>query len=154
MLSVRYKSRIGGIIIIPLVVLGLLFLFFLYHALHASPLPVVGRLPYGRSWGGVLSCLAGFGFVLYIALTTYYVVRDKVLSINCGFLINLTVDIRTIKKITETSNMLSSPALSLDRLEILYNTADTILVSPAQKAIFIHQLTTINPDIIVRLRAE
>ena len=57
-------------------------------------------------------------------------------------------------KLTETNNLLSSPATSIDRIEILYNKFDIILVSPKDKSEFIKNLTAINSNIEVKLKGE
>jgi hypothetical protein len=57
------------------------------------------------------------------------------------------IDIATIKKVYYTRNPLSSPALSLDRIAIVYNTYDEILISPKDREAFISDLLKINPSI-------
>ncbi|WP_081604145.1 PH domain-containing protein [Paenibacillus shenyangensis] len=48
--------------------------------------------------------------------------------------------------IQPSHQIISSPALSLERLEIRYNTQN-ILISPEQKNKFIQELVRINPHI-------
>jgi hypothetical protein len=81
--------------------------------------------------------------------TTYYTISGSTLRIKSGFIINIVVDIGAISKITPTRNMLSSPALSLDRLEIFYNKYDSVLISPDDKIEFAKQLKSINADISI-----
>lgn len=61
------------------------------------------------------------------------------------------IDIQSIKKIYSTNNPLSSPALSLDRIAVVYNTYDEILISPKEREAFIRELLKINPNIEVQL---
>lgn len=61
------------------------------------------------------------------------------------------IDIKTIKKIYATKNPLSSPALSLDRIAVVYNKFDEVLISPKERADFIQELLKINPNIVVEL---
>lgn len=91
-------------------------------------------------------------FIGHMLLTTYYQVEGNTLTIKCGFLINQEVKIDTIRKIKETSNPLSAPAASLDRLEIAFNKFDNVLISPKDKAGFINELTKLNPGIEVQLK--
>lgn len=49
----------------------------------------------------------------------------------------------------ETKSPLSSPATSLDRLEIMYNKNESIIISPKDRTGFINELKTINPGIEV-----
>jgi len=62
-------------------------------------------------------------------------------------MVNKTVPIDLIREISETNNPLSSPANSLDRLEIKYSSNGIILISPKDKSGFINQLIKINPNI-------
>jgi hypothetical protein len=62
------------------------------------------------------------------------------------------MNIQTIKEIKETRNPLSSPAASIDRLLIIYNRADKVMISPKDKEAFINHLKSINPNIKVTLR--
>jgi len=59
------------------------------------------------------------------------------------------IDIHSIKKVYRTNNPLSSPALSLDRIAIVYNKYDEILISPKDRSAFIAHLLSINPKIEV-----
>lgn len=61
------------------------------------------------------------------------------------------IDIKTIKKIYSTHNPLSSPALSLDRIAVVYNKYDEVLISPKEREDFIRELLKINPNIVVEL---
>jgi len=54
---------------------------------------------------------------------------------------------KDIRKIEETNNPLSAPALSIDRLEIHFNKFDSLLISPKNKKDFIADLQQINPEI-------
>lgn len=84
---------------------------------------------------------------------TYYSIEGNALRIKSGFLYNRTINIQAIRKIEETRNIVSSPALSMDRLEIIYNKFDSIIVSPQDKESFIQDLLAINP-VIVEVRKK
>ncbi len=61
------------------------------------------------------------------------------------------IDIKTIRKIYSTNNPLSSPALSLDRIAVVYNKFDEVLISPREREAFVQELVKINPNIEVQL---
>jgi hypothetical protein len=61
------------------------------------------------------------------------------------------IDIHSIKRIYKTNNPLSSPALSLDRIAIVYNKYDEVLISPKLKKEFVEKLLKINPSINVEI---
>jgi hypothetical protein len=77
-------------------------------------------------------------------------VHDNRLIIRCGFLYRKEVDIQSIQRIKETGNPLSSPAISLDRLEIRYGKSGWVLVSPKGKKGFIAALKSLNSAIEIK----
>lgn len=136
---VIYKSKISGWIVVPV------FSFL------AIVLVLTG---YNKIWIEFTFLLVLSAFVTYTLLTTNYTVAGEVLKIRCGFLYNTSIQISTIKKIAETNNPISSPASSLDRLEISYNKYDKVLISPAHKMGFIIHLLKLNPAIEIRLKEQ
>lgn len=78
-------------------------------------------------------------FVLWIWLTTYYVLEEKNLVIRFGPF-KKTIPVNSIKSVKKTMNPLSSPALSLKRLEIEYGQFDSVLISPEDRDEFIRIL--------------
>lgn len=90
-------------------------------------------------------------FINYTLFSNRYTINENKLEINGGVLYRLSIDISQIKKIEKSNSIWSSPAASLDRLEILYNKWDSVLISPEDKEDFVFQLKQINPDIIVKL---
>lgn len=135
-----FKSKIGLELVIPLIVLFGTVLF----------LTVSGK----PSWPGVAILLPVILFVAHMFMTTYYVINGDSLTIKCGFLYNKTIDITTIKKISETNNPLSSPATSIDRLEISYGKFDSVMISPKQKKEFIDNITFLNPGVEVKFKKK
>jgi hypothetical protein len=133
----KYKSKIsywlnGSIVSI----FSFLLLFFIWH----------------KAWLGAALLFLVIGFFLSILLNTYYVIINAVLIIKCGFLYSHTIDIKSIISVKESNNILSSPALSFDRLEVKYIKWNTILISPTNKEDFINHLLRINPNIAVQIK--
>lgn len=89
-------------------------------------------------------------FVVQMFLTTNYRLEGEQLLVRCGFLYRLSIDVRTIRRIEETRNPLSAPALSFDRLEIIYGRYDSVIISPRNKQDFITCLKNIAPEIEVK----
>jgi xanthine/uracil/vitamin C permease (AzgA family) len=128
-----YRSKISLSIVLPIaVIIGGLLIFML----------ILG------AWPGVLIIGMVLAFIIHMFMTTYYTIDGNELYVKCGFIINTRIDIATITKIEPTSTMLSSPALSFDRIEIFYNKYDSVIISPGDKAGFIAKLQQINPSII------
>lgn len=138
----HFRSKLGLELIIPIsiVIGGLGFL-----------------MAYQKIWPGLTVVLSVTVFITFIFLTTYYQVEGAVLKIKCGLFFNLKVDIYAIRRISETNNPLSSPATSLDRLELKFlknNKIETVMISPKDKSAFIKMVTDINPAIDVRLKSK
>ena len=135
-----YNSKIGLELVIPLVLIfGI-----------ALALTIIEK----TNVIGIAILLPVILFVFHMFLTTNYTIESDDLIIKCGFLSNKTIDIKTIKKITETNNPLSSPATSLDRLEINHGKFDKILISPKNKTEFIDDIKRLNPNVEVKFRKK
>ncbi len=99
------------------------------------------------SWPGFTVVLGVLLFMVYLCVTTVYIIKGDTLWIKSGFFYNLPIEIISIQKVSETNNPLSSPAMSLDRLEIVYGKKPGILISPVNKEQFIADLKHIHPGI-------
>jgi|SRR5690606_28264076 hypothetical protein len=133
-----YKSKFGyG-------VMGFLTLFFL---------SILGYMIYKNEPLEAILSVAGihllvYGFCLYLNFSTEYAITDNgILKVKCGFIYNKSFDINKIKSITKSNNLISSPAPSLDRIELAYGKFDLIIISPKDKTEFANDLTKINPKI-------
>ena len=89
------------------------------------------------SWG------CTFGLIIPLFTKTYYLLGDEELFISC-WIIKIHIPYGNILSVKETNNPLSSPALSLDRIRIEYNTKPagkrSVMISPEDKQEFIHLL--------------
>lgn len=131
-----YRSKIGiELILILTIVLG-----FSFYKLLDQP-----------KTSGIITLGALLVFILYIVLSIQYKINNNILTVKAGFLVNTKIDIQKIKKIKKTFNPLSSPAASINRLEICYNNGDFVLISPKNRDQFIKDLLEINPNIEVKL---
>jgi hypothetical protein len=83
--------------------------------------------------------LVGIGLPLWLMMGTNYSLGGGRLLIRSGPF-KWVVPIESITGITPTSNPLSSPALSLDRLQISYNNGASVMISPKNKEQFIRDL--------------
>lgn len=83
-------------------------------------------------------------FIIYLLVTTRYTLTPQELLIASGP-IQKRVPLASIISVAPSRNPLSSPALSLDRLEIRYGKFDSVLISPADKAGFLTALHQLNP---------
>lgn len=132
-----YKSKIGMELVIPLTIIlgGTTVLMALENA-----------------WPGLVINFTVIVFLWYTFTNTYYSINDGHLTVKCGFFVNETINIDSIKSLRETRNPLSSAAVSLDRLEVAYNKYDIVLISPKEKFEFIRHIQTINPNVEIKYR--
>ncbi|MGG3939828.1 PH domain-containing protein [Anoxybacillus kestanbolensis] len=79
---------------------------------------------------------------------TFYILTDKVLKVRGG-IFSWTIPLEEIEVITESKNPLAAPALSLDRLQVVYGKSKFILISPKDKSLFLKQIKKMRPEIIV-----
>ncbi|WP_251550601.1 PH domain-containing protein [Neobacillus muris] len=90
------------------------------------------------------------GFVSWCWFGTYYEINGSQLKV-VGGPFRWKIDIMGIKGVRKSRNLLSSPALSLDRLEVTYEKWGMILISPKKQEKFCETLKKINPNIEVNL---
>ena len=86
-----------------------------------------------------LSLLVAVGLPVWLLVQTYYVVEDNVLKIRSGPF-KRTIRLDEIRSVEPSRSFLSSPALSLDRLKIVYGVGNQILVSPRDRDAFIRAI--------------
>jgi len=80
-------------------------------------------------------------FILPMYFFTYYVLDDKQLKVRSGLCCNKKIPYEKITDVSETRDPWSSPALSLDRIEIQYSTGlGVVLISPENKQEFLREL--------------
>lgn len=71
--------------------------------------------------------------ILPMYVSTYYVLEDSYIYIRCGLITNIKIDYINIISFKESNNLISSPALPMDRIEIQYSINNFILISPDRK---------------------
>jgi len=126
---------------------GFLLFFFIIF------LSTIGLMRYGENLITDILILSGILLflsvcVLYIFYNISYVIKNDVLKIRCGFIYNKHLSIEKIKSISSTKTLISSPAASLDRIELHYGEYSSVVISPKNKRKFIEDLLEINPLII------
>lgn len=126
--------------------------FILFLALIFGGILV--RSVYDQNWISFSIILLVVIFITYMFSTTFYIIENKKLWIKCGIFFNLSIEIEGIKKVSESYNIISSPALSFDRLEILYNKFDTVLISPKDKIRFIEAIKKNNPEVEIKIKEK
>lgn len=78
---------------------------------------------------------------------TRYVIDGEELIIYGG-ISKKRIPIKQIKSLRPTKNLISAPAMSLDRIEIMFDpNTQMALVSPKEKELFVNKLLEVNPNI-------
>lgn len=131
----RYNSAVSTWLVIVLVL--------------ALGLPLAATL-YQQDWitSSILSVTNAF--VVHLFLNTYYVIDGEELRIKAGMLYTIKINIHDIKRIEKSNSLLSSPALSTDRIEIFYGKFDSVLISPKDRKGFVEELLRVNGGIEVK----
>jgi hypothetical protein len=101
----------------------------------------------GGAWQILFINLPVLAFITHMFSTTYYIIDGDRLMVHCGFY-KKEFDIKSFRKIEETNNPISSPALSFDRLELYFEGYNSIVISPRDKMGFIAQIQQVHPDIV------
>ncbi|MES5895288.1 MULTISPECIES: PH domain-containing protein [Bacillus cereus group] len=78
--------------------------------------------------------------------STKYIVKEEIVMITSGP-VKKRIFIRDIKRISNTKNPIAAYALSFDRLEIVYGSYETEIISPKNKEQFINLVKSKNPHI-------
>lgn len=135
----RYVSKIDRWLIVLPVAVGAVPTIALTGAAFYEP-----RLL--QDWWIFLILAGAFGFVLWIFLSTYYELNDRELVVRSGpFRWHVPLD--SIASVRPTRNPLSSPALSLDRLELRYGAGKWLLISPRDRDRFLADLADRAPQV-------
>jgi len=133
-----YKSKFGFEIMIFLTLFFVGIIVFMTY--QREPFEAI------VSVGGIF--LLVYGLFLYLNFSTEYTITETgILKVKCGFLYHKHFDINKIKSVAKTGNLISSPAPSLDRIELTYGKFDVIVISPKDKNGFARELTKVNPKI-------
>ena len=130
-----YKSKIDWW-------LGLVLVYPIFRSIQSS---IEGE------WIGYLGIVLCLLFIVFISKSTRYIISENKLIVKCMFIVNDKIEISKIRKIEKTNSILSSPALSLDRIDVFYNKYDEVYISPKDRYNFIKDLLEINHTIEIKV---
>ena len=135
-----YRSRIEAWVLAVLIPAMAAAAYVALQSLASNPF-----VPWSYS---ALIAVVGVGLPLWLLLATYYGFDGPDLVVRSGPF-RWRIPLVAITGITPTSEPLSSPALSLDRLKITYGQGRSIIISPRDKEDFLRELevrrTAIHP---------
>jgi hypothetical protein len=96
--------------------------------------------------GQLITMMAVILFIGWIWFGTGYEILENELKIRCGPF-RQRIPLQEIKEIKRTRSPLSSPACSLDRMEIKYGKSKRVMISPSDKENFIKMIMKKSPQI-------
>jgi len=131
----QFRSAISWGLFVPL------FVFFTILAVF---------MVFQKAWGGFVVILLVVSFFIHLIITTVYTINKQMLLIKCSVLVRQQIAISSITHIKQTNSPWSSPALSLNRLEVRY-LHSKVLISPANQKQFCQQMLMVNPAIVINI---
>ena len=133
-----YKSKVSwGILLFPMLLFWGIIAFMM----------VKGEAPLAILTTFLIFLVVGL-YILYVLITTEYVIDKEKLYVKCGFVYRKHLDISRIQSVKRTNVLISAPAASLDRLYVKYDEYSGLIISPRDKEDFVKDLLKINPNII------
>lgn len=94
-----------------------------------------------------IALLTPLGFVvLWLWFKTGYTIEQNHIKIQYGPFVK-RIKISDIHRMSETRNLFTGPALSMDKIQINYAALESIEISPINKIDFIRQVLLLNPEI-------
>jgi len=115
------------------------------------PVGIMVYIFFQEPWYAAFILLPLLVLILPIYFRTYYRLHPvDGLTVTCGLFYRKTFDPQQLKSIKYTSNPLSSPALSLRRLELKFRNSETIMISPVSREDFIAEIRKYNPEVEVK----
>ena len=101
-----------------------------------------------ETWIAIPLALVLCGFLLWLAYGTGYTIGAEVLVARCGP-VRVRVALSEIHEVAPSRSPWSAPACSLDRLHVRTRTGPGVLISPLDKAGFLHALVVAAPHLRV-----
>ncbi|PIC80192.1 hypothetical protein CSV75_09545 [Sporosarcina sp. P18a] len=127
-----------------LIIWGFILFMILIYIFGGEP--VGWQLITYKSVPGYIIGASILTLLLWIWFGTGYKVDGELLKLKFGPF-KSKIHINEIKKISRTKSPFTAPALSVDRLEILYGKYDVINISPKNESEFILSLLAVKPNI-------
>ncbi|MGO9991644.1 MAG: PH domain-containing protein [Steroidobacteraceae bacterium] len=104
------------------------------------------RLSTGVLWLPVIATVLVAAIVVWVVLSTYYEFKGDALVAHAGPF-SWRIPLKEISAVRESSSVRSGPALSMDRLEIVFGAGRVLLISPEDKAGFLAALRRRAPQL-------
>ena len=128
----RFKSKIDTWIALLIVSVAVMDIAFIVIFAMSGDSPADKTI-------ATLVLVAVFALLIWLTFGTYYAINKTTLRVVSGPF-RWKISIADITSVTPTRAMWSSPAMSLDRLRIVYGNGRRIMISPADKQGFLRAI--------------
>lgn len=133
----RYRSEIGWSF-------GLLYAFLVWRLGWPLTQAVLAGQPVAP--GLLIASVVTLGGLAFLAATTSYTITADSLVVRCGLTRTVTA-LSAIQKVRASRTILASPALSLNRIEVLASPGPSVVISPVEQPRFVQELIARAPQI-------
>ena len=133
----RYRSEIGW----PF---GVLYAFLIWRL--GWPLTQAVLTGQSVAPGLLIASIVTLGGLGWLAATTSYTITEQALVVRCSLSSTVTA-LSGIQKVRASRTLLASPALSLNRLEVVANPGPSVVISPVEQPRFLRKLVTKAPQV-------
>jgi hypothetical protein len=107
----------------------------------------VPMLSRGISFSGIVA-VAALAFWVWLVASTSYVITDDQLVVRSGP-VRRALDLTSIRAVRPTGSVLSAPALSMDRIEVVSASGAAVVISPADQPRFVREIAARAPDAVM-----
>jgi hypothetical protein len=128
----RFKSKVDTWIALVIVAVATMDIAFIFIFAMGADSPA-------DKTAAILILIGVFLFLIWLSLRTYYAVDKESVRVVSGPF-HWKIPIADIQSVTPTRSLWSAPAMSLDRLRIVYGEKRRIVVSPADKQGFLRAI--------------
>ena len=128
----RFNSKVDAWIALLIIAVALMDVAFIVIFARSDDSPA-------STTGAVIALVGVFVLLMWLALRTYYAVDKDTLRVVSGPF-RWRIPLADIQSATPTRSLWSSPAMSIDRLRIVYGKGRRIMVSPADKQGFLNAI--------------
>jgi hypothetical protein len=108
-------------------------------AIAVLAVATAGHPSRGPTWVPLVATSMAAVVVAWIFLSTYYAFVEDRLEVHAGPFV-WRIALREIRSVRRSATVRSGPALSMDRLEIIYGDGRIIVISPADQQGFLTEL--------------
>jgi hypothetical protein len=138
----RFPSKVDIWLVVPVLLIQV-----------GVPLAIIAMVPEpdrsDASVGAIIAIQAvAVSVTAWVFLSTSYRLDASQLVVRSGPF-KWTVELSSLRRIRPTRSLLSAPALSLDRLELQYGPARTIVISPADRSAFLDAIAERAPGAVI-----